>query len=314
MISGLTAYGNKEKTMNLKRLIFIGILVVMGVIILTKMAPRFFANGNTVKKSVEAVPVKVAEVKKVTIDEELQLTGDVRGLNEAKLFPKVPGRLLKKVKDAGDVVKKGEVVALIDRDEPALKFEAAEVTSPLDGILTRYFLDLGQNVSPTAPVCEVAVISPIKILVRVTERDFPRVHVGMAARFTCDPYPGETFKGRVTKMSNAMDEATRSADVEIEYENPGRKLKPGMFANVSIIVNSKPGALAISREALAATGETSYVFVVDAAGIARKREVKIGIVRETDAEVLSGLSLGEKVITLGWYNLTDSALVSVVEK
>jgi membrane fusion protein, multidrug efflux system len=300
--------------MSLKRKLFIGVLLVMGVILALKISPRFFANGKNGLKSVVPVPVTVAEVKKTTIDEELQFTGDIKGQNEARLYPKVPGRLMRKVKDAGDVVTKGEVVALIDRDEPGLKFEAAEVTSPLDGVLTRYFLDLGQNVSPATPVCEVAVISPLKIVVRVTERDFPRVAVGMAARFACDPYPGETFTGRVTKMSNAMDEATRSADVEIEAANPGKKLKPGMFANVSILVNSKTGALVIPRDALAATGETSFVFIVDASGKAIKKDVKIGIVRETDAEVISGLSLGDKVITLGWYNLTDGTPVSVVEK
>lgn len=300
--------------MSRKKMLFIGILAVMSVILALKIVPRFYANGKNGKKTVEAVPVTVAKVKKVLIEEELQLTGDIRGLNEARLYPKVPGRLLRRVKDAGDVVMKGDVVALIDRDEPGLKFEAAEVTSPLDGVLTRYFLDLGQNVSPATPVCEVAVVSPVKIIVRVTERDFPRVRVGMSAHFTCDPYPGETFSGRVSKMSNAMDDATRSADVEIEAANPGNKLKPGMFANVRIIVRSKPGVLTIPRDALAATGETSHVFVVDAAGVARKKNVKIGIVRETDAEVVSGLADGDTVITLGWYNLTDGAAVSVVEQ
>jgi membrane fusion protein (multidrug efflux system) len=282
--------------------------------LLLQIVPRFLSNSKNAKKGVEPVPVTVSDVKKVLIEEEMQLTGDVRGQNEARLYPKVPGRLLRKLKDAGDIVKKGEVVALIDRDEPGLKFEAAEVTSPLGGVLTRYFLDLGQNVSPATPVCEVAVISPIKIKVSVTERDFPRVQIGMAATFTCDPYPGEIFKGRITKMSNAMDEGTRSADVEIEAANPGNKLKPGMFANVNIIINSRPGALAIPRDALAATGETKYVYVVDSSSKAHKKEIQIGIVREKDAEVLMGLSEGEKVVTLGWYNLTEGALVNVVEK
>jgi membrane fusion protein (multidrug efflux system) len=300
--------------MSLKKKIFLGVLSLMVVILLLKIVPRFFVDEKDGKKSVEAVPVTIAEVKKILIEEELQLTGDVRGLNEARLYPKVAGRLLRKIKDSGDIVQKGEVVALVDRDEPALKFEAAEVTSPLDGVLTRYFLDLGQNVTPATPVCEVAVVSPVKIVVRVTERDCPRVRIGMAARFTCDPYPGETFRGRVTKMSNAMDEASRSADVEIEATNPGNKLKPGMFANVSIVVRSKPGALSIPRDCLAATGETTQVFIVDASSIARKKDVKIGIVRTTDAEVVSGLSVGDKVITLGWNNLAEGAAVSVVEK
>jgi multidrug efflux pump subunit AcrA (membrane-fusion protein) len=298
----------------MKKKIFYGILFSMTALLAFKFTMLLLSKSKNAKKTIEIVPVTIAEVQKVLIEEELQLTGDIRGLNEARLYPKVSGRLLRKVKDAGDIVKKGNIVALIDRDEPGLKFEAAEVTSPLNGVLTRYFLDLGQNVSPATPVCEVAVVAPIKIVVRVTERDFPRLRIDMKARFTCDPYPGETFAGRITKMSNAMDEATRSADVEIVADNPGNKLKPGMFANVSIIINSKPEALSIPRDALAATGETTQVFIVDDAGVARKKEITIGIVRVTDAEVLSGLSAGQKVITLGWYNLTDGARVSVVEQ
>lgn len=300
--------------MSNKKKIFFGVLAVMAGIVLLKIAPRFFPDDKSAVKAVEAVPVAVTEAKKMLIEEELQFTGDVRGLNEAKLYPKVPGRLMRRVKDVGDRVTRGEVVALVDRDEPVLKFEAAEVTSPLDGVLTRYFLDVGENVTAATPVCEVAVVSPIRVLVRITERDFPKVRIGMPVRFTCDPYPGETFEGRVAKMSSAMDEGTRSADVEIVAANPGSKLKPGMFANVSIIVRSRPGVIAISRDALAATGETNSVYVVDAAGIARKRDVKIGIVKEKDAEVLSGISAGDKVVTLGWQNLDDGVSVSVVEQ
>lgn len=298
--------------MSLKKRIFIGVLALMAAIMLARTAMRFMSEGKDGKKSVAAVPVAVAKVKTAMIEDELQLTGDVRGLNEARLYPKVPGRLLRKIKDVGDVVSKGEVVALVDRDEPALKFAAAEVTSPLTGILTRYFLDLGQNVTAATPVCEVADISPVKVVVRVTERDFPLVRIGMPARFTCDPYPDEVFRGRVTKISNAMDDATRSADVEIEAVNPGRKLKPGMFARVGLITRSRAGALIIPREALAATGETTHVFTVDASGLARKREIKVGVVRETDAEVLSGLAAGEEVVTIGWHNVTDGSAVSVV--
>jgi RND family efflux transporter MFP subunit len=187
------------------------------------------------------------------------------------------------------------------------------VTAPLDGVLTRYFLDLGQNVTPATPVCEVAEVSPVKVVVRVTERDFPKVRVGMSARFTADPYPGTTFSGRVVKMANAMDDATRSADVEIQAENPGNKLKPGMFARVVLISGTRSGALAISRDALAAVGETSYVFVVGKSGLAEKRPVKIGLLRETDAEVLSGLKAGEEVVTVGWHNLSDGTAVTVAQ-
>jgi len=301
----------RSNKMSSKKKIFIALAVFMVLVLLAKGGSRFFHKAEAM--GVIKVPVTAEPVQRKLVEETLELTGDVRGMNEARIYPKVPGRLLRKIKDAGDTVKKGEVVALIDRDEPALKFAAAEVTAPLDGVLTRYFLDLGQNVTPATPVCEVAEVSPVKLVVRVTERDFPKIRIGMTARFSADPYPGLVFHGRVMKMSNAMDDATRSADVEITAENPGNRLKPGMFARVSLIAASRPGALTISRDALAATGNTTRVFVVTPAGLAEERPVKIGEIKETFAEVLTGLSAGEQVVTMGWHNLSNGATVTVTQ-
>ncbi|MDO8734169.1 MAG: hypothetical protein Q7K21_03305, partial [Elusimicrobiota bacterium] len=73
------------------------------------------------------VPVKVIKPVGKDVEEIINLTGDVRGLSEAKVYSKVPGKLQKKKKDVGDLVSKNEVVALVDRDEPALKFKLSEV-------------------------------------------------------------------------------------------------------------------------------------------------------------------------------------------
>lgn len=298
--------------MSLKKKAFIAIMSLMVLALLSKGYEKFFRKSEKAERT--NVAVSVEPVQRRLVEATLELTGDVCGMNEARIYPKVPGRLLRKIKDAGDTVQKGEVVALIDRDEPALKFAAAEVTSPLDGVLTRYFLDLGQNVTVATPVCEVAEVSPVKIVVHVTEREFPKVRIGMPVRFTADPYPDHTFTGSVVRIDSAMDNATRSADVEIRAENPGNKLKPGMFANVSLIAASRPGALTISRDALSATGETTHVFVVMADGKVQERHVKLGEIKETFAEVVSGLSFGDVVVTMGWHNLSDGTMVTVVKK
>jgi len=283
------------------------------LLVLVRAGQRIISSRNALKNGhSSAVPVAVAKVQKETILDTLELTGDIRGLNEARVFPKVPGRLLRKVKGEGDIVKKGDVLALVDRDEPALKFAAAEVTAPLDGVLTRYFLDLGQNVTPATPVCEVAEVSPVKVVVKVTEKEFPRIRLGLSASFTCDAYPDQTFEGRVTKMSDALDSATRSAEVEIEARNPGQKLKPGMFARVELKLAAHEGALVIPRDALIEMGESRYVFVA-ADGKAQRRDVQPGMTRETRAEILKGVSEGETVITVGWQNVTEGTPVEVVE-
>ena len=64
---------------------------------------------------------------------------------------------------------------------------------------------------------------------------------------------------------------------------------------------------------MAAVGETTHVFVVGKSGLAEKRAVKLGLLRETDAEVLSGLRAGELVVTIGWHNLNDGTAVMVAQ-
>ena len=109
--------------MSTKKKIFIALAAFMVLVLLAKGGSRFFHKAEAM--GVIKVPVTAEPVQRKLVEETLELTGDVRGMNEARIYPKVPGRLLRKIKDAGDTVKKGEVVALIDRDEPALKFAAA---------------------------------------------------------------------------------------------------------------------------------------------------------------------------------------------
>lgn len=259
------------------------------------------------------IPVAVTEVQRQSIEQTLILTGDVRGMNEARVYPKVPGRLLRKIKDVGDLVKKNEVVALVDRDEPALQFAAAEVTSPLDGVLTRYFIDLGEAVTPATPICEVADISPVKIVVRVSEKDLPSVKLNQSVRFTIDAYAGEVFTGRVARISEALDIASRSAEVEIYSGNPQSKLKPGMFARVEILVAVHQRAIVVPREAVAELGGNYYAFVIQDQ-VAHRRDLQVGIIKPDELEILSGLSPAETLVTLGWHNLTEGTKVEIVEQ
>src|SRR4030067_221819 len=95
----------------------------------TDFNPKTTAGKPASGPAQSGVPVAVTLVERMSIEENLILTGDIRGLNEARVYPKVPGRLLRKIKDVGDLVKKDEVVAMGDRNEPALEFAAGEVTS-----------------------------------------------------------------------------------------------------------------------------------------------------------------------------------------
>jgi len=260
---------------------------------------------------VQAVPVEIVRVRRGNMEDLLQLTGDIRGFSEAKVFARAPGRLAEKVREVGAVVKLGEVLARVDRDEPSLKFAMAEATAPLAGVVTRYFVDLGTFVTPATPLCEVAEVDPVKVIVHVIEKDLVRVKTGMHARFRVDGYPHLTFTGRVSRISEALESATRSADVEILAPNPDGRLKPGMFARVDVVLADKPGVLMLPRRAVRETGETASVFTVKD-GRAVFQTVELGIIQYDQVEVRKGLREGQPVVLVGWQNLTDGMAVEVV--
>lgn len=300
--------------MTIKRFLFLLILLSIAGTVVYRVVQRAemkkqMQNAKPQKNKI--VPVAVGSVESKTVEELLFLTGDIRGVNVAGVFPKVPGKMMKKIKEVGDAVVKGEIFALIDRDEPALKYAPAEVNAPLDGVITRYFVDLGQNLTPSIQLCEIAEISSVKAVVNVTEKDLPKVKLGQKARFTNDAYPKTVFEGKVMKISEALDLTTRSSEVEIVAQNPGNLLKPGMFARVKIVLGVHENARVIPKNALEQSMEKYFVYIVRE-GKAYRREVSTGLVFEEEVEILSGVEAGETVITIGWHNVNDGGDVEIV--
>lgn len=270
------------------------------------------------------VTVETAPVETRGIEEALPLTGDVHGIEEAVVYADVPGKLLKKLKQAGDRVEYKEIVALVDRDEPALQFGPVEVRSPLKGVVAGVFADLGSLVGPQVPILKVADLTRARILVSIAEKDFPRVRMGLPARFTVDALGGRRFEARVSLVPPALDTRTRSAVAEIHLDNPGGTLKPGMFARVEVILSLSRGARVVPRAALlegiareGAGAQDSlvirkdyFVFVI-AEGRAIRRDVQVGILTEEWAQITQGIEAGEQVATLGKQNLTDGIAVEI---
>ena len=300
--------------MTVKRFLFVLILLSVAGGVVFRVVQRAELKKqmkNSKFQKNQVVPVAVAFVESKTIEEQLFLTGDIRGFNVAGVFPKVPGKMMKKIKEVGDVVTKGEVIALIDRDEPALKYAPAEVNAPLEGVITRYYVDLGQNLTQSTQLCEIAEISSVKVVVNVTEKDLPKVKLGQKARFSNDAYPGKIFEGKVMKISEALDLTTRSSEVEIMADNAGNLLKPGMFARVKIILGVHENAKVVPKNALEQSMEKYYVYLVTE-GKAYRKEVRPGLVFEEEVEILSGVESGGQVITIGWHNVNDGGDVEIV--
>ena len=265
------------------------------------------------KNGAKIIPaVKCAAVETKDLKETLAFVGDITGEDEAVVYSKVPGKILEKKAREGDAVKKGDIIATVNRDEVGYTFEPAPVPSPLDGFVGRIYLDRGDNVTPSTPIARVVRIDTVRARIDVVERHVPLIITGQSAGVTVDAYPGEIFQGTVSTVSPALDKSTRTASVEIDIPNAGHRLKPGMFAKVSIVTGERKGVPVISKDSVLRAGDETFVFVVTD-GTANKRHVILGIREDSVFEVKEGLTSGEDVVVRGQFNLEDGMKVKVEE-
>jgi HlyD family secretion protein len=189
-------------------------------------------------------------------------------------------------------------------DELQINLANTIVTSPVTGFIARRAVDPGASVGQNAPVVDVVDISSVRLVANVVEKDLNQLQTGDVTRVQVDAYPGETFTGRIARVSPVLDPATRTAPIEIEIPNPDYRLKPGMYARVSITTDTTKDALVVPSEALADLGGRRGVFQIlnDTAVF---RTVQVGTEQQKFVEILAGVAEGEQVITTGARALRD---------
>ncbi|HSY12153.1 MAG TPA: efflux RND transporter periplasmic adaptor subunit [Verrucomicrobiae bacterium] len=188
----------------------------------------------------------------------------------------------------------------------------SRIIAPYDGVVTWRFSDTGALVqagtSNTSglPVVTVAQVDLLRLRIPVPESLAAKVRIGDSADVRVQA-TGEHFTGKVTRFTDALDPSTRTMQVEIDVPNPNFRLQPGMYADVTLLANSRSNTLTIPVEAIERNGDKTSVLVLDADNRVQRREVELGVESSNHAEVLSGLRDGEKVLVgnLGSYQVGE---------
>ena len=196
-------------------------------------------------------------------------------------------------------------------DDLASRVARLTVTAPAAGIVYGLPRRPGERVDAGQVVASIADPSRRRVRARVDEPDLPRIAPGQPLTATFDGLPGREWRGKVAAVSATLrDEGGRRVgDVVGEIADPRAELPGNASVNVSIVTASRRGALVIPRAALQREGDRRYVFVFDGAR-ARRRDVSVGLLGATDAEITSGLADGDRVILPGAAPLADGQRVS----
>lgn len=182
------------------------------------------------------------------------------------------------------------------------------LVTPISGTVIERNAGPGQVVGPSTNLFVVAELRHVWITVDVYEADLSRVRQGAAVVVTPAAFAGQTFPGRVTYAGGVVDPASRTFKVRVELENPGQRLRPGMFAQVRISTPpgaaTAGGALAIPEVAVQEINGKQVVFVAQSPGRFVAREVTLGA-RSVGGfvAVTAGIRAGERIVSRGAFQL-----------
>ncbi len=190
----------------------------------------------------------------------------------------------------------------------------ATITAPISGIVSKRFLDEGSMAAPGVPLFNIVNMDQVKAVIDVTESSIGKISSDKIVYVSVESLPGESIEGKITMISPTVKPMSRTISVEIAIDNASHKLKPGMFARVSITVDTHEDAVVVSRSTIVedriAGGK--YLFVINN-NTSSKRKVETGIVESDRVEILSGVEVGEKVVISGQHFLKDGEQVQIVK-
>ena len=204
--------------------------------------------------------------------------------------------------------KVGEIQATIDRKT---------IRAPFTGVLGLRQINLGQYLAAGQAIVPLQSLNPIYVNFGVPQQEEPRVQVGRTLRVTTDDFPGVQFSGRVTAVDSVIDQNTRNIQIQATFENPGGKLRPGMFVQVAVGVGASRDVISLPASAIAYAPYGDSVYVVtnekDPKGnrTVKQEFVKIDGTRGDQVAVISGLNPGDEVVSSGAFKLRNGAPVQV---
>lgn len=184
-------------------------------------------------------------------------------------------------------------------EELRINLQNTSVVSPVDGFVGKRHVDPGTMMSSNSAIVSLVDIARLRLVANVVEKDLRMVNTGDPAEVEVDAYPGERFRGRIARVAPVLDPATRTAAMEIEVGNPDFRLKPGMYARVTLTVEDRKGVLVAPKNAIVDFQNRRGVWVPNEDNRAQFVPVELGIEDTDRVEIRSGLREGQQFVTAG---------------
>ncbi|MBS1788295.1 MAG: efflux RND transporter periplasmic adaptor subunit [Acidobacteria bacterium] len=177
------------------------------------------------------------------------------------------------------------------------------IRAPSGGIVMKREITSGASVNPGDPLFFIGDLSSVWVIAEVAEKHLAAMRIGLPVEISVAAFPDTTFSGRITRIGEVMNAETRTVEVRCLADNRQGKLRPEMFATINVAAGAKRPAILVSQKALQEMDGQTVVFVAREKHRFERRVVKPGSKQGDLIEIISGLSVGDRVVTAGSFTL-----------
>lgn len=251
------------------------------------------------------------------INDYLALAGDIIAGSTVDAYSDAAGKVTRVHVSPGTQVARGQMIAVVDPSKPGMNYVQHVVHAPISGTVTAVPAEVGMTISQSTPLVRISGGGALEIQLFVPERYISRVRQGLRCEILLDAYPDEVFRGTVREVSPTVDPASRTMSIKLNVDNPGSRLKAGMFAKVNIITEGKTNAVRVPVSSVVSRQGKMVVFVVEPGkepAAVRQVEVGTGIQSDGLIEITSGVSAGDEVVDKGMTLLSDGTEVNIISR
>ena len=192
-----------------------------------------------------------------------------------------------------------------------LNLDFTDVRATIDGVISQRFVKAGNTITIADPLFHISDFDPLMAIVHIPEHESYKIKKGQTTLVKLDAVPNQVYKGNILRISPVVDPLTGTFKVTVQVPDRSGTIKPGMFGRLNIVYDTHDEALTVPQNALVREDEEIAVFVIRD-DTAHRQPVQIGFSDEGVVEIVSGLQLGDTIVTTGQGSLKDSALVDIV--
>ncbi|MDP4280830.1 MAG: efflux RND transporter periplasmic adaptor subunit [Bacteroidota bacterium] len=197
--------------------------------------------------------------------------------------------------------------------------ENTQLKAPFSGVVSGKYFENGEiySGSPVQTIGKPAILSIVQInslkaLIGISSSYYPVIRTGMKADVKADLYPNMTFQGEIFRIYPTIDNATKTFSVEMKIKNDNLKLRPGMFAKITLDLGKGEAIMVPTISLIKQTGTNDMYLFLNKNNKAVKQPVQIGRIIDDKTEILNGVNEGDEIVIVGQNKLEDKSSLRIV--